>query len=236
MTDIKKLASDMRANGNIIAQNVKNKLSPFPDIRKDDLEGAYDNWQSQSEEVLTIANEIAYNEYNQLYSNKVAGLFGRPEEYDANITRVNRFNDFSDYALTIDEFILRIGEEDILVPEFNFLIANMKVDRRKRVIVNELNFSKDSVKEITGASDYKIQIDGFLISENYTEKPDIASFMRVMSADIALPVTSSFLNDMGINYIVITDYNIDSQWKTNNAYPYKFSCLSDNPNAKIIIK
>lgn len=160
-----------------------------------------------------------------------------PISLEEDVVVINRFNDFLLYPLIIDPITYRKGEALIETDEFGFIVAEINIEKKKRVIVNELNFSDESIKEITGASDYNIDISGLLISDSFYEKPldQINKFIELMKANITLPVTSTLLNNIGIRYIAIKNFKFNSNWKSKNTLPFTFTAVSDNPEAKIII-
>jgi hypothetical protein len=90
--------------------------------------------------------------------------------------------------------------------------------------------NKGTYKEYITNGDYSVSLQGLLVS-NTDEKPiqEIIAFNEYFNLPIALPVANSYLNALGIYYLVKVNKGFPNVNVISNCQPFRLDLISDEP-------
>lgn len=118
---------------------------------------------------------------------------GTPVYSDLNITGDQYTDDSGTYTFT-----------DIKIPE-----AILSVERKKYVVVTEINGCARPVVEYIGNSSYMIRINLQLTSADFSYPHDtVENLIRCLNSNRILKVNSWYLNQFGITDVLVMDYDM----------------------------
>ena len=124
----------------------------------------------------------------------------------------------------------------IEIAEINFQTVIITVEQAKNIVVTSISGANGTVKEYIGMGDYRITIQGVITGTNGSyPQPEVNALINVLSAPIALNVTSYFLAQFGIVTAVVTDYLIPQIEGSNSIQPFNIVLLSDRSNEAILL-
>ncbi len=105
--------------------------------------------------------------------------------------------------------------------------AIVNINRKRRVVVTELQGYDHSVKEFINNGDWSIEVTGVLANKGVGyPKSKVTEMNSFMQAKQAIPIIHEVLNKLGIYSIVVTDYSFPNT-PFQNIQAYSFSALSD---------
>ena len=131
---------------------------------------------------------------------------------------------FADLELYIEDGD-RLYLQDILIT----------INQSKNIVTTQINDRKGTVKEYISEGDYNVQIQGLIVSDDYSyPRADVETLRELLTADVALKVISPFLEIWGIYELVVTDFNIPQQPGMQNTQAFSITALSDEPIELII--
>lgn len=106
----------------------------------------------------------------------------------------------------------------------------IQINQSQRVIKTEIQGRNGTVKEYIGADDMQITVNGIITGQNGVyPKESVNRLKKWLDAPVAKGVTAWWLNDLGVNNIVIESYSIP---QTRGGYSYQvfsFNAVSDTP-------
>lgn len=106
----------------------------------------------------------------------------------------------------------------------------IQVNQSIRVIKTEIQGRNGTIKEYIGADDMQISVNGIITGKNGVyPKNEVIRLKEWLDAPVAKGVTAWWLNNLGVNNIVIESYSIP---QTRGGYSYQvfsFNAVSDTP-------
>ncbi len=118
----------------------------------------------------------------------------------------------------------------ITTPSKTYDSVLLTVTQAKKIIKTQIQGADGTVKEYIGLDDYVIQLNGIITGKNGIAPVDeVGDLKRILDAPVAIDVACDYLRNLGIDTIVIDDYEIG---QTEGSYSYQtFSIrmLSDIP-------
>lgn len=125
------------------------------------------------------------------------------------------------------------------LPDGGFIYLDVvlsDVSRTKNIVKTSVNGSSSTVKEYISSGDFSIKVRGVLYSNVVGDYPkaQVASLESIFARNEAIPVTSEYLRQYGIFFIVIEDYS----WPQRNGFQhmqlFEFTAVSDTENDVLI--
>lgn len=112
--------------------------------------------------------------------------------------------------------------------------AIVDLNRQKNIVTTIVQGRDSSVKELINNGDYQITVSGVIANKELSyPKESVKELEAFLSAKESLKVTHEIMNALGINELVITDYNIPTT-PFINMQAYSFNAISDTPIELII--
>jgi hypothetical protein len=106
----------------------------------------------------------------------------------------------------------------------------LTVSQAKKIITTEIQGRDGTVKEYIGLDDYAVQIDGIIVGKNGSYPGDaVAALKQLLDAPVAIPVVCKYLNDLGIQSLVIKDYTIAQEAGGYSKQAFTIDALSEIP-------
>jgi hypothetical protein len=114
----------------------------------------------------------------------------------------------------------------------------VRIKGKKEVITTTISRGRDErgltkrgiVKEVIYMDDFDIEIDGIIIGDNQDllAEDDISKVINLCEYGLSLYVRHEFLNLLGINMLVITNFELPTEaGEGMNVQKYKITALSD---------
>jgi len=115
-------------------------------------------------------------------------------------------------------------------PALTYDAVLLTVSQAKKIIRTEIQGRDGTVKEYIGMDDYQIQINGIISGKNGHYPIDEVAFLKqILDAPIPIPVASTYLNNLGINSIVIDSYELAQEAGGYSYQTFSISAISDVP-------
>jgi hypothetical protein len=106
----------------------------------------------------------------------------------------------------------------------------IQVTQNQRVIKTEIQGRNGTVKEYIGADDLQITVNGVLTGRNgQYPKEDVIRLKKWLDAPLAKGVTAWWLNNLGVNNIVVESYSIPQQKGGYSYQVFSFNAVADTP-------
>lgn len=115
-------------------------------------------------------------------------------------------------------------------PYLRFEAVLLTVSQAKKIIKTEIQGRDGCVKEYIGMDDYAVQINGVITGANghYPEE-EVAFLKQMLDAPIPIPVASTYLNNLGINLLVVESYELAQEAGGYSYQTFSISAISDVP-------
>ena len=112
-----------------------------------------------------------------------------------------------------------------------FDIAIITVVLNKNIVKTKIQGSDlGTIKEYISSGDYDITIEAQVHSTpNVAPKDFVANFRRMANAPISVPVQSWYLNQFGIDHVVIEECNMAQRRGEYASQYFSIRCTSDSP-------
>lgn len=133
---------------------------------------------------------------------------------------------FSDLAF--DAITLPNGEAIKHIPVD---IALFTVNRNKNIVVTPISGRDEDVIEYLSKKSFTINIKGIINGDNgrYPQE-EVESLIKYLEANVALPITSFYLNSLFSVYnVVVTDYSLAQDEGFYSRQKFEINCISDAP-------
>lgn len=109
--------------------------------------------------------------------------------------------------------------------------ALFTVKKKKRLKVTGISGATSDVMEYNGAESASIQCTAKIYGANLSyPKDDVANFYLMLQSNQPVEISSWYLNQLGITYVVITDYSIPQQTGNISDQKIKFNMRQIDPN------
>ena len=134
-------------------------------------------------------------------------------------------------VINLDEKIIEGTDESFEGYSFPAELT-LQVSRAKKIIETDIIGKKGTVEELVAVDDWEINIKGFIInyeSDAYPEN-EVQELNTVCELqDSLLPVTSKFLNNLGIDYLSIHQLRLPQMAGYSNVQPFEVVAKSKEP-------
>lgn len=106
----------------------------------------------------------------------------------------------------------------------------LTVTQAKNIVKTKIQGRDGTTKEYIGMDDYQIQINGIITGPNGRfPSDDVSNLKQILDAPIPIPVASSYLNSLGINSIVVEQYELGQEAGGYSYQTFSVTCSSDVP-------
>jgi hypothetical protein len=106
----------------------------------------------------------------------------------------------------------------------------VNVSQAKKIITTEIQGRDGTVKEYIGKDDYHITINGIITGENGHYPIDEVRVLKyILDAPVAINVVSTYLQNLDIFSLVVTDYAFDQEPGGYSKQNFTINCISDVP-------
>lgn len=127
------------------------------------------------------------------------------------------------------------GNQINIASVIDFETVLMEVTQTKNIITTAVQGRNGTVKEYISEGDYQISINGVISSKYNNVAPFeidinyVNSIFSMLKANVAIPISSNFLNMFQINSMVVLDYKFNQIEGARNTIGFSMNCLSDEP-------
>lgn len=129
-----------------------------------------------------------------------------------------------------DTYETSIKGKFLTTPQMRFDAILLTVTQAKKIIKTEIQGRNGTVKEYLGLDDFQVQINGVITGPNGHYPIETVSFLKqILDAPIPIPVASTYLNNLGINLLVIESYELAQEAGGYSYQTFSISCSSDIP-------
>jgi|SRR6185437_15843884 len=112
----------------------------------------------------------------------------------------------------------------------------LEVGLSKRIVKTPVTDSDSTIKEFIGMDDREITIRGFLINHDARAVPldDIRTLNSIAEINAILKVTSEYLNNINVHYLVIENLRFPEVEASIMVQPFIIEAVSDSPYELVI--
>lgn len=104
------------------------------------------------------------------------------------------------------------------------------VTQAKKIITTEIQGRDGTVKEYIGMDDYTIQVNGIITGSNGVHPAnEIAELKKMLDAPVSVDVSCAYLQNLGIQSIVVFDYEFAQQAGGYSYQTFSITFKSDVP-------
>lgn len=137
---------------------------------------------------------------------------------------------FSDLTFSSVTYTDSVSGQSVTTPNFTQALALFKVTQPKDLVLTQINNRSGRVHEYIGLDDWHLTINGILVAPNgQAPTTDIGTLNRITAAPVAIPVVSTYLNNLGIHSIIITELSMDQEPGGYSKQAYTLTCISETP-------
>jgi hypothetical protein len=181
----------------------------------------------------SLQNLKTLNAHQNPYENRIPGAIpADPELYKSSLgTPV-----FSDITLgdKINPNNNQWKDNDGKLQSFTpmtFYTVLLSVSIPKRIVMTEIQGRPGTIKEYIGMGDYQVTINGVITGANgHYPKDEVRNLNKIISAPIAIVVTSWYLQNLNIHNLVINSGSEISQDEGGYSYQqFSIPAVSDFP-------
>ena len=137
---------------------------------------------------------------------------------------------FADVTLKGGSYIDNLTLQEVTFKDIRFDAVLLTVDFASRIVKTEIQGRDGTVKEYIGQDDAKVSIQGVISSFNghypALETGILAAWCK---APLAKGAVSTFLQNLGINSLVVEDYSFPQMAGGYSYQTFTISCVSDIP-------
>lgn len=114
--------------------------------------------------------------------------------------------------------------------KITFITVLCTVSQTKRIVMTEIQGFDGTVNEYIGMGNYQISINGIITGANGVRPlAEILSLKKMLDAPVAIPIESSFLNNLGIYNIVVNDYTLPQEPGGWSKQDFSINAISEKP-------
>jgi Domain of unknown function (DUF6046) len=126
--------------------------------------------------------------------------------------------EYADYVTGFHKFTDRFTQYTVLIT----------VSQAKKIVKTEIQGLDGTVKEYIGLGDYSVTINGIIVGDNRVyPRADVLTLKKMLDAPVAIPVYCAYLNDLGINNLVIDEYTLPQDAGSYSKQAYTINASSD---------
>lgn len=125
--------------------------------------------------------------------------------------------------------------DSITTDDITYYAVLLTVDQAKKIIRTEIQGRNGTVKEYIGMDDYQIKIQGVITASNGVHpRNEIAKLKKMLDAPVPIPVVSAYLQNMGINYLVVNSYSLGQEAGGYSYQTFSIDAISDEPQQIVL--
>lgn len=137
------------------------------------------------------------------------------------------YTDITFESVTYKDFV---SGKTITTQKQTYITVLINVSQAKKIIKTEIQGRNGTVKEYIGMDDYGITINGIIAGPNGSyPKAIMLQLKKIIDAPVPIPVTSTYLNNLGIFNIVVESYSFDQEPGGYSKQNFTISAISDLP-------
>jgi hypothetical protein len=115
-------------------------------------------------------------------------------------------------------------------PALRYDAVLLTVSQSKKIIKTEIQGRDGTVKEYIGMDDFSVTINGIITGTNgHYPVDEVALLKQILDAPIPIPVASTYLNNLGINSLVIESYEFGQEAGGYSYQTFSISAVSEIP-------
>ena len=135
---------------------------------------------------------------------------------------------FSNLQFLADEFTDNYGKTTSF-KAVTFDAVIMTVNQQKNIVTTQIQGRDGTVKEGIGKGDYVVTINGIITGVNgHYPIDEVREFKKMLNANKALQVVSTFLQNLDVTYLVIKDYDLPQEMGGYSYQKFSITALSDS--------
>lgn len=138
---------------------------------------------------------------------------------------------FSNITFSAGSYEPLDGGETIEYGPLTLNTVLMDVSQSKNIVKTVLQGRNGTVKEYTSSGDFQINIKGAIVSDNANTYPetDVNTFLDICAVPDTLEIVSDFLEQFGIDEVVIESYNMPQREGFNNMQIFSLRLIQNEP-------
>ena len=137
---------------------------------------------------------------------------------------------YTNIELLSETYETNVKGKFISTPQLRFDAILLTVSQAKKIIKTEIQGRNGSVKEYIGDDDYQVQINGVITGSNgHYPLERVSQLKQILDAPVAIPIASTYLNNLGIHSLVVESYQLDQDAGGYSYQKFSISCISDTP-------
>lgn len=125
------------------------------------------------------------------------------------------------------------GQQTGLVTDsdLTLITALISINKTKNIVLTKIQGRNGTVKEYVSDDDYQISIKGVIVGKYSNKRPvdEIKKLEDYCNFNGEIDIVCSFLNDLGVNTVVITGHSKAQREGTRNVVDFEIQCLQETP-------
>jgi hypothetical protein len=114
--------------------------------------------------------------------------------------------------------------------DIEFQTVLLTVSLAKKLVKTEIQGRNGTVKEYIGMDDYQITVNAIINGANYTYPwVQVTALKQMLDAPVPVTVQCKYLNSLGINTVVVENYQIGQEEGRYSQQKITVHCISDTP-------
>lgn len=135
---------------------------------------------------------------------------------------------FGEYETNTKGVFKSFGSQTDSPDRLRYEAVLVTVSQAKKIIKTEIEGRDGTVKEYIGLDDYQVTVNGILTGPNGVRPLDqIYALKKMLDAPIAIQVASTYLQTLGINWLVVDSYELGEEEGGYSYQTFSINFLSD---------
>lgn len=135
---------------------------------------------------------------------------------------------FSNLQFLADEYT-DVYDKTTSFKTITFDAVIMTVNQQKNIVTTQIQGRDGTVKEEIGMGDYTITINGIITGKNgHYPIDEVREFKKMLNANKALKVVSTYLQNLDVTNVVIKDYEFAQEMGGYSYQRFSINALSDS--------
>jgi hypothetical protein len=137
---------------------------------------------------------------------------------------------YTDINFLTESYETKTKGQFIDTPNLRYDAVLITASQAKKIIKTEIQGRDFTVKEYIGKDDYGVTINGIITGKNGHYPADEVAFLKqILDAPVPIPVASNYLNNIGINLLVVESYELAQDAGGYSYQTFTINCVSDVP-------
>lgn len=144
-----------------------------------------------------------------------------------------------DKPITYSDITYTLTNSDVVyrLPVMTFQAILVSVSFPRNIVKTSIQGRDGTVKEYIGEGDAVISFRGVITGKNgHYPANEVNALKQLITAPISVPVTSDYLNNLGINNVVFDDRSFEQEEGGYSYQGFTINAISDNPIELHILK